>query len=187
MNKAKYLVFDCETTSLDRHMGELLTAYFLALDEKLEFVADLDLKCKPNDGHFLINPISMAVNKIDLVEHSKLATTYEQSGDILDTFLKEVFGNKLAIPMGHFYSFDIEWIKAKIYRDWENKIARKGLDTTMIATFLQDNGLLPANLSLSLVPLCKHFGIETTGAHNAQRDVNMSVELYKKLRVFLKP
>ena len=47
--------------------------------------------------------------------------------------------------------------------------------------YFDEHGNPPPDFKLSTV--CKHFGIDTTGAHDALADVRMTAALYRKLRV----
>ena len=196
--KAKYIAFDCETTGIDLSQAELLTGYFLFLDAELNPVHDLELFCKPNEGlYYKVNPEAMKVNKIDLISHNEKAISYESARNRLKNLIlsllseqaikailaeKEVELSEKLIPIGHFFTFDVAFLKKFLMPDWDSFIDRKGLDTASIAMFLKSTGQLPANLSTSLIKLAEHYGIPHKGAHDAKFDTVMTVEVLKGLR-----
>ena len=71
MGEAKYLAFDTETGGLISGVA-LLTSHFLVLDNDLKVLDELELTTKPNNGHYVIAPEALEVNKINLIEHHKI-------------------------------------------------------------------------------------------------------------------
>lgn len=181
-----YIVFDTETGGLGLDTS-LLTAWFGVFDAELNLVDELDLRVKPNDGVYLVTGQGLGVNKIDLVEHDKVAITYKEAGTALYNFLVKnkapvEVGGKL-IPLGQHVYFDIEFLLAKIISkgSWDNFVTHRVLDTMRIARFLQLIGKLPVE-SVSLTKLVEYFGIKVEGnPHEAKYDALATVEVYKAL------
>lgn len=90
--------------------------------------------------------------------------------------------NKL-IPVGQAYNFDTEMILNKmpeLRRLWEDSVERRGLDTSVINTFLKTTGKLPGNCPSSLSDVAKYFGMDNSGAHDAREDVEMTKFVLRK-------
>lgn len=177
--------FDCETGGLNPNGHTLLTAYMAILDENLNKLDELDLKLKPDDGKYVCDQEALDVNKIILEEHDKIAITYSQAIPLIETFLKKHSPKKRGIrPAGHNIAFDIAFLKGqlKIDKIWEDKCHYRVLDTTPIATFMQDLGVWPDKLG-SLTSLVEYFKIPMMNAHTAKDDVLMWIEVYKQMKV----
>ena len=110
MSNAYYVAFDNETGGLTKDCS-LLTSHFIIADEQLNVIEELGLVIKPNDHQpYRVQATALAVNKINLIEHDKVAITQSEAAQKLFLFLKKHSNNgqiKL-IPIGHNVSFDIE-------------------------------------------------------------------------------
>lgn len=175
--------FDCETGSVDPKKGSLLTAYFCILNDKDEIIDELDLKLKPDDGVYLYEQEALDVNGINIDEHDKVAITYSEGKQRLLSFLKKHSPKKRGIrPCGHNIPFDINFITSHLLaqEEWDKYCHYRILDTTPIATFLQDIGFLPPKIG-SLTSLVEHFQVDKKTAHEAKGDVLMWIDVYKKM------
>lgn len=180
----KYLIEDCEMSSLDVNNGELLEAYFEVVDYKLELIDKLYLRCKPDDGKYVVDPEAMKVNKIDLIKHHEVAKPYKECAFQFVEFLKRnIKGNETLSLIGHSFETDVDFIKAKFGFSkplWETWISRSSIDTKKSAELLKFAGLMPRDQGGSLTGLCKYFGIEgTEGAHNCIQDVQLTKEVLR--------
>jgi oligoribonuclease (3'-5' exoribonuclease) len=63
-----YLAFDCETTGLDHNIHNLLTAYFIVLDDNLNIIDTFDLKLKHKVYNITVK--ALEINKIDIIKHN---------------------------------------------------------------------------------------------------------------------
>ena len=99
----------------------LLTAYFMVTDENFKILGELDLKVKPDDGVYILSGQGMAVNKINLQEHDKIALPYKQAKPLVYNFLKKHGEKNRLTPVGHGVKGDITHILDKICSEgsWE--------------------------------------------------------------------
>lgn len=178
-----YLAIDNETGGL----GEvsLLTSYFAVLDSDLRIMDELYLYLKPEDGIYRIEPQALEINKINLVEHDKIAETRSTAGNKLFRFLKQYSqdgANKL-IPLGHNVTFDVIGIHNELLNraTFEKFTSYRKLDTAVIAQFLKLSGKIPNEVSGSLGSLATFFGIENNNAHDAKADVLVTIEIIKSM------
>jgi hypothetical protein len=185
----RYLPFDTETGGIPDEVS-LLSAYFKVLDENLNVIDTLSLFTKPNDGIYHVAAGGMAVNKINLVEHDKIAKTYSEAGQLLFHFLKKNSDNgkiKL-IPLGKNIPFDVLKVTGNLMgeKTWNTFVSYRMIDLTTLAMSLQIKGKLPAGMSLSLFALAEHFHIYTKyvlvgNPHEAEFDTEVTIAVYKEL------
>ena len=84
----RFLAFDAETGGIGADKA-LLTLYFIVLNEKFEVLDELDLRIKPNDDIYHVTAEALEINKINLVEHDKVALTDKAAGQVLYPFLEK--------------------------------------------------------------------------------------------------
>jgi DNA polymerase III epsilon subunit-like protein len=188
----KYLGLDIETGGIG-HDKSLLTVYMATYNEKLEpchynYNYDLSLEVKPEDGIYRTTAEALRINGIDLTAHDLSAETPTKLKAAVYTFIQNASNNgaNKLIPLGHNVKFDIEFItKANdkiISKDsWDHFVSYRCADTGSTGMFLKAAGLVPESISGSLSSWANHFGISTDGAHTAKCDVEMTVEVYKKM------
>lgn len=195
-NKTYFIAVDCETGGIDIETS-LLTAYFYFFtkdpenNKKFQYLDDLYLRIKPNDGIYKITTEGMSVNKINLLTHNKIAINEKEAGKYLYQKLKswsEIAENKPLIPVGHSIQFDINTIIQHLIskNTWNNFVSYKQLDTANIAEFCKLQNKLPTDLSLGLENLCDYFQIkentdEKNLFHDAKFDTLKTVEILEKL------
>lgn len=188
-----YLFYDCETGGFNPDQDSLLTAYFEVCGENLITKDSLYLQLKPADITKLnASAEALQVNKINIQEHvdDPNTLTYTEGREKLLDFLKKhkIKGKRKHFrPCGHNINFDNRFLwKQMIPQDeWEKLVHYHQLDTTNVATFLQDTGILPLKLNTKLTGLVEYFGITEIDAHNAMGDVKMNIQVYKKMRELL--
>lgn len=168
-------MFDCETGGLDETSTSLLTMYGKILDSKLDELGTLDLKIKPNNGRYHLDIAAMNINKINILEHDKVAVPEEVASKQLRDFLFRhcpSTDDKL-IPTGHNVNLDIRFA-SRLLPDWRIFCSHRWLDTSSIGQFYQLIGRIPETNSGSLAKLCLHFGIDSSKNHDAKADVEMT-------------
>jgi len=184
-NMNKYIALDCETSGISTRdfKPALLTVYIAVLDENFNTVDELELKTKPDDGIYHVTPKSLDVNKINLVEHDKVAITYKEAGTKLFDFIKKNYNGERLIPVGHGIAFDCRFLQDTIISagSWERFISYRTLDTGVIGRFLCVCGVIPENtgglesLMLALeIPIVNVF-------HDAKTDTLYTVQVLKEL------
>ena len=110
--------------------------------------------------------------------------------------------NKTFTPIGHNVTFDINFIKNSgllTENEYMSFISFNTLDTICIAQYLKLTGDLPKKQSISLINLCKYYGIESplqvnsdlhkagsdlhkAGYHTAEYDIEMTLQLLRKFK-----
>lgn len=186
----KYVALDTETGGVTLDTS-LLTAYLAILDENFGVTTELSLKVKPEDGRYVVTAQALAVNKINLIEHDKVAITYKAAKPLLYNFLKNNFtvGQDQFIPIGHGIYFDIIRLKQDLISEgsWEQFVSYRLLDTSNVVQFLRAAGLFPNDVSGSLGSLMKHFGITPVGElHDARNDTISTVDVLQQLFKIIK-
>jgi DNA polymerase III alpha subunit (gram-positive type) len=184
MNLPMYVAFDTESGGLlEEH--SLLSAHFSVLDKDLNEIASLDLKTKPDNGNYILTAGGLEVNKINLVEHDKVAVTCKEAATLIWKFLNfHSFGGQIKlIPVGHNVAHDIKLINAQTIgrKAWEAFVRYHVLDTATLALACQVIGKLPADMSISLGVLAKHFNAPEFEAHTAKGDTQATVFVAKNL------
>lgn len=168
-----YLFMDCEMGGRELKYS-LLTAYFLATDDKFHRVGDLYLEVKPDDGVYVLSGQGMSVNKINIAEHDKRAVPYKDAKPLLFTFLQKMhqkFGR--LTPVGHGVRGDIEHVIARLISQgsWEQFCTYHYVDTSVVLQYLRAIGKMPESGDGSIVALADYFGIKVVGEdHDARVD-----------------
>lgn len=203
----KYLVTDVETGGFEG--TSLLSAYFGVYDKEFNLLDELELFVRPENHQYVVTAEALAINKIDLIEHEKYAIPYKDAGTILYHFLEknsvsykyfvpegsninsvvpltcsevEVTIDKLC-PLGHNVTFDILRIKEDLISEgsWLKYVSYRVRDTGVYGNILKDKGLIPETISGSLGSYATNFGIDATGAHDAKKDCEITVAVYKEM------
>lgn len=180
-----YIGLDCETGGIGDGIS-LLEVFFGIYDSRLTLQDQLLLKVKPDDDIYKVQAEGLSVNRINLIEHDKIAIPYKQAKTPLYEFLKKNSQNgkiKL-VPIGHHVDGDIRWVcQNLISREaWEHNCSYRKLDTGTIAQFLKLKGIIPDDVSGSLSSLAKYYDLSFNGsAHEARADVDMTVQILRKM------
>lgn len=191
---ANFIVcMDSETGDLDPKKGDILTLYMALCDENLMVLAEMDLKLKPDDRNPIAGEEALSVNKIDIKAHLADPTTitYSEAKKRIVAFvapyLKKTGRYSNLIPLGQNVSFDLamvwEYIMSK--EEWEKMFSYNVEDTKTASLFLKRCGWLPKDVG-SLGSLVDFFGIAKREAHEAKGDVNMTLDVYKKMIELMK-
>jgi DNA polymerase III alpha subunit (gram-positive type) len=178
-----YIALDTETGGVTPETS-LLTAYFAVLDENLCVVDELDLKVKPDDGNYVVTAQALGINKINLIEHEKVAIPYKDAKTPMYKFLERNYQGEKLIPVGHGIAFDVVRIRPTLISQgsWENFCSYRTLDTGQAAQFLRAAGKFPDNVSGSLGSLVAYFGIKFKGElHDARVDTLQTVAVLREL------
>lgn len=178
-----YIANDCETGGFAG--TSLLTACFKVLDWDFNTLDTLILLMKPKDGIYKVTAEALRINKINLIEHDKVAITYEEAGRLLYEFIQKWSKNgkiKL-VPLGHNVYFDIEkyveFLMSK--KSWLYGVSYRLADTGVILEYLKRKGIAPRSVSGSMESLCNFVGIPYLNGHTADGDVDLATECYKRM------
>lgn len=179
-----YIGNDCETGGIGPDVS-LLTACFKVLDWDFNTIDTLNLYMKPEDGIYKCTAEALAINKIDLIAHDKIAITYKEAGTKLYEFLNKHSnkGKIKLVPLGHNVYFDIEKYVQNIIskKSWLYNVSYRLADTGVILEFLKRKGKVPKTVSGSMGSMCAFLGIPYEKGHTAEGDVDLATECYKRL------
>jgi hypothetical protein len=189
----KYLHLDCEMGGRELKYS-LLTACFIITDDKFNILDELSLATKPTDGDYIVSGQGMAVNKINLLEHDKIAVPYKVAGTALYNFLKknvavEDYGDTGVImthrltPVGHGVKGDISHLIDKLISEgsWEQFCTYHFIDTSVVLQFLRACGKMSEDCDGSVGALAKYFEIPQNGElHDARVDTMLQAMILKK-------
>jgi DNA polymerase III epsilon subunit-like protein len=186
-----YLAVDTETTGLSEKCN-VLTSYFVILDKDLVEIDTLDLYIKHDE--YYIQRKAMEINKINLKEHEKIADTVETSKQKIEDFIRSNCDSEKEItfiPFGHNVSYDLKMIRSNnLFTNYvENKLTKEYLDTIDVGKELKKEKLIPYKQSLSLGKICSFLDIksESTLLHNAEYDIRLTIDLFKKFKDMKSP
>lgn len=192
-----YIALDAEMGGIDLKYS-LLTVYFRVLNEEFQFVDELYLRLKPDNGEYIVSARGMEVNQINLVDHDKIAITYTDGKDVIRKWLygiSKLPNYKRMSPIGHQFDGDLRhiWDKIMPREKWEAYVSYRKRDTSSIAEALRDSGIIPSNVmgeegvSGSLSSLAEFFKVSPDGnLHDAKVDTILTIEVYKKMVNLLK-
>ena len=179
-----YLALDTEFAGLDVSYS-LLTLSFIVADTDFNIVDRLDLKVKPDHRKYVVDPVSMSVNKIDLLKHDEEAISYKAAKTLLYSFLRTNYKKEgLLNAIAHNHQLDYDYIFTYLLskNSWDQFVKYRVLDTGGLTEFLSDKGKIEAKES-SLVYWTKYFGIKVEGIpHTARYDAEVTLRLYEKLK-----
>lgn len=169
----KSLVIDTETGGLVPGINPLLSVGLVVVDQLgIQDMTQIDLQSHA----FLIDPESMKVNEIDLVEWNSLALPAGQLGQEMEKFLSP-HGDEF-IPVGWNIGFDLAFINrytSRLVSSYHK------IDLSDVCLLLNMAHVLPRLLSLDSA--LKHFGIKFQGQrHSASADALATARLYQKLK-----
>jgi oligoribonuclease (3'-5' exoribonuclease) len=186
-----YLFLDNEMGGLEREDYSLLTSYLLVTDDNFNVIGDLYLHLKPDDGIYKVCGEAMAVNKIDLAVHDRIAITYKEGATKLYNWLKGLTedGKTKLTVVGHGVYGDVEWIIYHLMSrgSWEKFTSYRKLDTSAVCQFLKSCNMFPEDVSGSLTSLAKYFNIpvDENKAHDAKYDTELTFQVFMALRKLL--
>lgn len=176
---------DVETGGLDPRNSSLLSFHGILVDpNSLKIEKTLAIPhIKPDDGIYLIEPGALAINKIDLIEHDKKAVSYTEAQSILFNFFPIKRYN--IVPTGYNVDFDISFIKEhlmEIPEEYSEIFTYYSMDVKSIVQFLQMSETIPRHFSsCKLTDIADHFGYDTSNAHNAKVDCELTLSLLRQL------
>jgi len=179
-----FIFIDTETGGIGLDKS-LLTASFIITDEQLKIVDKLYLSVRPDDNLYHIEAKALEINKINLIEHEKIAIPYKNAKPKVYEFIKQHSkeGADKLIPAGFGIYFDLThvWDKLISRATWETFCSYRTMDVTSIARFLMLLGKIRSDLSGSLVSLSTYFNVYHEQEHHAESDNLATIEVLKYL------
>jgi len=185
----QYFLFEIETGGIDHKEYSLLTLYGIILDSNLKIIDSIDLKIHPPDGIYKVRADpenGLSVNKINLLEHAKIAIPQAQASYQFRSFINghtKLIGLPPLTVIGHNVRMDVEFTKQNLLPEWEQYFSRRHIDTASVAQFLQITGKLPKDLVCSLSELVTYFklAVDQNTMHDAKVDTELTLAVFKKM------
>lgn len=158
----------------------------MVMDGEFQMLGDLYLQLKPEaNEHYIVDAQGLAVNKINLVEHDKVAITCKQAKTLLYDFLKKHSSSERLVPIGHATKSDIRRICDNLISDgsWEQFCSYHFVDTSVVLQFLRACGKMPMDTDGSVSSLAAHFNIDVdkNTLHDAKYDTQLTAAVYQKM------
>lgn len=173
----------------DEEMGglsldhSLLEAYFGVYDSMFRPLGDLDIRIKHDP--YILSAQGMSVNRIDIVAHDLIAEYKTTAGKKLYEFLKlhsDNGTNKLTV-VGHGVHGDMQFIFKQLLNmeTFEQFTSYRYIDTSVINTYLQLQGIVPQSVSGSLSSLAEYYNIPIEGQlHSAKTDAILTIKVLQR-------
>lgn len=166
----KTFVFDCETTHLLPEGHQLLTLGGVLLDEELDEMGDIELAFKY--PQYNVHPDALRVNKIDIVEHDRIALPPYNALDRLRLFLPD---SKVAAA-GWNVGFDVDWfwsVKQQYMPEFNPFFMRHG------GAYAQ--GVYAIDIYALAVAMSGNLNIKAGGVHTALADARIEADYLRRI------
>ncbi len=160
-----YCVIDLETTGTDPARDYIieLAAVKVIGDRIEEFETLIEIP----------EPIPPTVTALTGISDEMLKRDGDWEEDALEDFVRFIGGFRL---VGHNIRFDLEFLQARL-----KKYSKEALKNHYNDTLAISRDKLRGLRDHKLETVAEHFGIDTTGAHRALRDCQITKEVYNKL------
>lgn len=186
-----YLVIDAEMggRGLDK---SLLSVAMIVADEKLETQDVLGLFIKPNDDVYHVTAEALGVNGIKLVEHDKIAISYDAAKQKIYTFLDSYSsgGSRKLRPIGLGVRGDIDHIcnKTVSKRTWDHFCTYTYIDIGSLWTALSLVEKIDQLKHPNLWNMTNYFCDEAAPlpSHTAISDAQATLFVFQKLMEILR-
>jgi DNA polymerase III epsilon subunit-like protein len=178
---AKLLVIDTEGGGYNPLIHSLLTAALVVLDGK-DIIAKKEFYIRHND--YVVTSSALNANKINLVEHDKMASEKEVVVKEMIDFIKLHFSEERPSILGQNVKFDTDFISTLFTacnEDLFDYISHKAADTMHFLRFLYLSGNLKEDI-IALDRAIKYFGIIIENRHTAMGDAVGTAELFIKIQ-----
>lgn len=164
-----YIYIDTETGGLDPDKYSLLTFAAQLVPaigaEPISTFNSLFLH-----DPYRVSAAALRVNGIDLASHTQQARRSETIASDFTDWLRKYCGDEKPVPVGWNIGFDLGFLHRQFITkvQWDTLIDYHALDVCALVEFMIIQGRLPKKRKL--VDVAAHFGIDTSGAHDAQID-----------------
>lgn len=190
-----YLVIDTETSGLDPVNYDLLTLYMAVVDFFEDYGGDvpykyvintkksLSLNLRPAWGQdYRVDPEAMAINKIDLVAHDKIAMPVAVAAMTVEHFLKSVRNSeddKIDV-IGWNPTYDTGFLFHNM-PNTQKYFGHSNIDIKSLALVYRDIEKPILTPKANLSGFARHFGFDPSKAHNAEEDCKLAISVLNKL------
>jgi len=179
--KDRLLFIDTETGGLDPEKHSLLSVAMVVWED-MEILDSEELLI--NDGILSVTEEALAINKINIEEHKKIAISPSQAIQKMFLFIHRHFSHQGRITIaGHNVHFDVNFLKSFFSRNNEhfsNFFSHRIIDTSSILYYLYLSGHLK-HKAISSDDAFDYFKIEVEGRHTALGDAIATARLFTKL------
>lgn len=174
----RYLFLDTETLGLDPMKHSLIEVGMILTNENLKVLDVFHTKIKHE--MYYLNPAAITVNGIDFKQHEREAVPLSEVRVLFCDFLCHI--DEEAIPVGWNIAFDLGFIYHNLMskEELEHYVSYRTLDLCSVARFLKECGKL--EVAGSLAHTAGKLGIDNSKAHTALGDVEMTIEVMRKLK-----
>ena len=183
-----FLCLDCESGGIGPDIS-LLSAHFAVCDENWNIIDELTLLLKPKEVDetgstiYRVTAAALSINKINLVEHEKVAVTKSEAGQKLREFLWKYKPKEgWLVPVGKNVGGDIAWVNNNILGagEWRKYVSYRTYDITSVLHFVKRSGKLSKDAPESLEDLAKYINFSFV-PHTADGDTRASIAVMRYL------
>lgn len=187
IDNPKYFLFDTETGGIRKEMS-LLTLYGHILDDNLNILDTIDLKIKPDDGVYHVNAQGLEINRINIVEHDRIAKPLSEVKTRFKNYICGWSLNQKLTPIGHNVRFDVKFVKTHLLEDWDRYFDRRHIDTASVGKFLALSGIVPKLKTYSLSEMAQALMIEVNedSRHEAKFDADLTLNVLRNMTQIIK-
>ena len=187
IDNPKYFLFDTETGGIRKEMS-LLTLYGHILDDNLNILDTIDLKIKPDDGVYHVNAQGLEINKINIVEHDRIAKPLSEVKTRFKNYICGWSLNQKLTPIGHNVRFDVKFVKTHLLEDWDRYFDRRHIDTASVGKFLALSGIVPKLKTYSLSEMAQALMIDVNedSRHEARFDADLTLNVLRNMTQLIK-
>jgi DNA polymerase III epsilon subunit-like protein len=179
-NLETFVAIDTETTGLNFWEHQILSVGLVVV-KKGEITAKKEVKVKYPT--YNVTAGALNVNKINLVEHDKIALTPYDAIAEINNFIQSfaIINSKPVRVVGHNYDqFDLQFM-ANFFREnnppYSRLFSSRLIDTCVLMRALYDSGIIQEE-AFSLEKALKLFEIEREESHTALDDAIATAQLY---------
>jgi DNA polymerase III alpha subunit (gram-positive type) len=187
IDNPKYFLFDTETGGIRKEMS-LLTLYGHILDDNLNILDTIDLKIKPDDGVYHVNAQGLEINRINIVEHDRIAKPLSEVKTRFKNYICGWSLNQKLTPIGHNVRFDVKFVKTHLLEDWDRYFDRRHIDTASVGKFLALSGIVPKLKTYSLSEMAQALMIDVNedSRHEAKFDADLTLNVLRNMTQLIK-
>lgn len=187
IDNPKYFLFDTETGGIRKEMS-LLTLYGHILDDNLNILDTIDLKIKPDDGIYHLSAQGLTVNRINIMEHDRVAKPVSEVKNRFKNYIVGWTLNQKLTPIGHNVRFDVKFVKTHLLEDWDRYFDRRHIDTASVGKFLALTGIVPKLNTYSLAEMAAAMllDVDESKRHEASYDANLTLNVLRSMTNLVK-
>jgi DNA polymerase III alpha subunit (gram-positive type) len=148
----------------------------------------IDLKIKPDDGVYHVNAQGLEINKINIVEHDRIAKPLSEVKTRFKNYICGWSLNQKLTPIGHNVRFDVKFVKTHLLEDWDRYFDRRHIDTASIGKFLALSGIVPKLKTYSLSEMAQALMIDVNedSRHEAKFDADLTLNVLRNMTQLIK-